>query len=73
MAFVYILFSKQLNKHYIGSCVNLEQRVEQHLSHSFSNAFTSKANDWTLIFNIKDLEYKQARHIETHIKKNEKC
>ena len=68
MASVYILHSKKLNKFYIGSCENLEQRLTQHLNHQFEKAFTNKADDWVLFYSAESLEYTQASHIEAHIK-----
>jgi putative endonuclease len=69
MASVYILYSKELNKYYIGSCLVLDERLVQHQNKTFSNSFTSKASDWTLFYSISDLNYTQARAIESHIKK----
>jgi len=68
MAYVYILYSKNLNKYYIGSCLNLQERLEEHSLKKFPNCFTSKDNSWNLFFGIPNLEYKQARNIESHIK-----
>jgi len=31
-------------------------------------SFTHNANDWKVSFSVSDLEYKQARKIESHIK-----
>ena len=69
MATVYILYAKSINKYYIGSCVNLEERLEEHRSKKYGDSFTTIANDWELFYSINDLEYKQARNIENHIKK----
>lgn len=69
MAFVYILFSEQKNRNYIGSCKDLEKRIKLHQDKSFSNSFTSNHSDWKLKFVISDLEYDQARKIEAHIKR----
>ena len=69
MAFVYILFSKKLNRFYIGSCKDLAFRIEQHFNKDFDGSFTSKTDDWEVYFYINELEYKQARMIEAHIKK----
>ena len=69
MACVYILYSVKLGKHYIGSCNNLEQRIKEHQDKFFEDAFTSRADDWELLFSICDLKYDQARKIEKHIKK----
>jgi len=69
MASVYILFSKQLNIFYIGSCKDLSYRIDQHLNKEFIRSFTAKADDWVLHISIDDLIYEQARLIELHIKK----
>jgi putative endonuclease len=68
MAFVYILYSKKLNKFYIGSCLDLDLRTNDHLKKK-QDGFTSNADDWELFLSISGLEYKPARKIETHIKK----
>ena len=69
MASVYILYSRKLDRHYTGSCKDLSYRIGQHFNKDFSNSFTSKADDWDLYFYIEELDYKQARLIEAHIKK----
>ena len=69
MAAVYILYSQSLNKYYIGSCVEVTERFDQHLSKIFPGAFTTKANDWVIYFSLINLSYTQARKIESHIKK----
>ncbi len=65
MASVYILYSEKLGKYYIG---NIQQRIEEHKNKKFPECFTSKENNWNLFFEVSDLEYKQARSIEKHIK-----
>jgi putative endonuclease len=69
MAFVYILFSRKLDRFYTGSCNDLDFRLDQHLKKDFTKSFTAKSNDWELFLFIDDLHYAQARLIETHIKK----
>jgi putative endonuclease len=69
MASVYILHSTNLNRFYIGSCLDLSERIGQHQNKVFRESFTSKADDWVLYLSINDLQYSQARKIETHIKK----
>ncbi|MFN5443387.1 MAG: GIY-YIG nuclease family protein [Crocinitomicaceae bacterium] len=68
MAVVYILFSAKLNKHYIGSCDNLSDRISKHKDKFYINSYTSKTEDWILCLTIENLEYEQARKIEAHIK-----
>ncbi|MDP3558116.1 MAG: GIY-YIG nuclease family protein [Bacteroidota bacterium] len=69
MASVYILYSKNLDRFYTGSCKDLSYRIDQHFNKEFSKSFTTKENDWELYFFEDNLEYKTARAIEAHIKK----
>ncbi|MBI4945403.1 MAG: GIY-YIG nuclease family protein [Bacteroidetes bacterium] len=69
MASVYILYSKRLNRFYTGSCHEIKLRIDQHLEKLYKNSFTAKTDDWELFFSIENIEYRQARHIEKHIKK----
>ncbi|PTX41924.1 putative endonuclease [Christiangramia gaetbulicola] len=45
---LYILFSKKLDRFYVGATGNLQKRLEKHLSSS--SGFTSKVRDWTIIY-----------------------
>ena len=69
MATVYILYSQSLDKYYTGSCANLEKRLFQHHNKVFPNSYTSHASDWIVFIAFNDLEYRQARNIEAHIKR----
>jgi putative endonuclease len=69
MAVVYILYSSSLSKFYTGSCYNINERFDQHLSKIFPAAFTASTEDWTMHLLIDGLEYLQARKIELHIKR----
>lgn len=69
MGYVYVLYSKKLERYYIGSCIDLQRRLEEHKHGIYKNSFTAKANDWELLFSIDSLAYQQARRIEAHIKK----
>ena len=53
MAVVYILFSAKLNKHYIGSCDNLSDRISKHKDKFYINSYTSKTEDWILCLTIE--------------------
>src|SRR5690606_41337523 len=68
MATVYILYSKSVNSYYTGSCVDLGGRMQQHIHKTYSDSYTKRASDWELYFYIENLEYRQAREIESHIK-----
>jgi putative endonuclease len=69
MAAVYILYSPCLSKFYTGSCRDVFERIDQHLSDFFAGAFTATAKDWIIYFHIDGLTYKQARSVEVHIKR----
>ncbi len=48
MAWVYFLYSKKINKYYIGACTDLDRRLYEHnLGHS---KFTSTGKPWELVF-----------------------
>ena len=69
MSVVYILYSKILKRYYTGSCLNLEQRFDDHKNKKYQNSYTSGVNDWEVFYYIENLQYNQARKIELHIKK----
>ena len=68
MASVYILFSKQLNKYYTGSCLDLKKRIEEHKTGYYINSYTAHATDWELFLSIDKLDESSARNIEKHVK-----
>ena len=65
---VYILYSKKLDKNYIGFTENLKQRLEFHLNNEEVRKFTYNADDWDLIFTLQCDSKKQGLCIESHIK-----
>ena len=48
MYFVYILYSEQFDKYYIGQTNSLEQRLERHNEFEFTNSYTAKYRPWIL-------------------------
>ena len=69
MASTYILYSKTIDKYYIGSCLEINERLELHSLWFYYKSYTSKAKDWVLFFEIDGLTQNQALQIEKHIKK----
>src|SRR5690625_1850552 len=69
MATVYILYSNSIDRFYIGSCKDLNKRLQQHANKDFGKAFTTRAEDWVLFYKQEKLDYKTTRAIEQHIKK----
>ncbi|HEX4877994.1 MAG TPA: GIY-YIG nuclease family protein [Chitinophagaceae bacterium] len=68
MAVVYILYSSSLDRYYIGSTLDLDIRLNQHLANDFPGSYTGKAKDWEVFLCFENLDYQQARKIEFHIK-----
>lgn len=66
MYFVYILYSDALDKYYIGSTSNIDERLKKHLSNH--KGYTSKAKDWELVYSeeydTKTLALKRERQIK---------
>jgi putative endonuclease len=46
--FVYILFSKSLNKYYIGSSSNIEDRLKKH--NQIHKGYTASGQPWILVY-----------------------
>jgi putative endonuclease len=67
MPYVYIIFSKKINKYYVGACTNLERRLYEHnIGHS---KFTSTGMPWELMHSEQYETLAEARKIELSIKK----
>ena len=69
MAYVYIIYSKKVDKYYTGSCLDLSERLMHHNNHIFDDSYTRISDDWELYFSFSGLAYQQARKIEQHIKR----
>ena len=50
MATVYIIYSKSIDKFYIGSCKDFSVRLDQHNNHVFNKSFTLRAIDEFLLY-----------------------
>ena len=66
--FVYIIFSKKINRFYIGETVDVEERLRQHNTAFFKGASTTKADDWELKIQISLTNRQEARKVERFIK-----
>jgi putative endonuclease len=65
----YILYSKILDRFYIGQTHDLNERILIHIEKQFEDSFTARANDWELFHTIPCKSRTQAIQIESHIKK----
>src|SRR6476469_5398918 len=48
MFYLYIIYSSKLNRYYVGHTSDIEVRLVQH--NSGISSYTSKANDWKLVY-----------------------
>jgi len=46
MYYTYIIYSKAINKYYIGSCQDIQQRLQDHLNSR--SKYTRVAKDWEI-------------------------
>jgi len=65
---VYILYSSQIDKFYIGQTVDLENRLIEHNKGIHDKSFTKRATDWELFVMIECTSRKQSLKIEKHLK-----
>ncbi|MBE0572266.1 MAG: GIY-YIG nuclease family protein [Ignavibacteriaceae bacterium] len=63
---VYVLFSKKLNKRYIGSTQDVDQRLNEH--NLGKSKFTSGGIPWELIYNESFSTNSEARKRESFLK-----
>ena len=64
--FVYILFSGQLNRYYVGQTNDLKSRIDRH-NHGYEK-YTSKGIPWELVFYERVESRSDAMKIEKKIK-----
>ena len=67
MYFVYIIYSKKLDRFYIGYSEDPLQRVLQH--NTGISTYTSKSSDWILVYTEEFLSRELAYKREMEIKK----
>ncbi len=66
---VYIIYSKKLDRFYIGTTSDYNLRIEQHNTGVYTDAFTIKGIPWEKFFLFENLNSEQAYQIEKHLKK----
>ena len=62
----YILYSKKLNRFYIGNTHNLENRLKEH--NSGESPYTSQGRPWTLLWFTSKDSFRQAEALEFKLK-----
>ena len=64
--YVYILYSRLLDRFYIGSCKDVKNRLAKHLSNH--EGFTSRAKDWEVVYKEVYVNRSEAIKRERQIK-----
>ncbi|MEK7644029.1 MAG: GIY-YIG nuclease family protein [Patescibacteria group bacterium] len=64
---VYYIFSKTLNKYYIGKTDNIERKINEH-NHG-TEIYTKRGIPWILIGTIDCLDNQEATKLEIKLKK----
>ena len=68
-ASVYILFSRKMDRYYIGlTTVPVKTRLEKHRTAHYGKSYTSQATDWEIVMTIACNSFSQARKMELYIK-----
>ncbi|MEQ6118875.1 GIY-YIG nuclease family protein [Reichenbachiella sp. MALMAid0571] len=64
--YFYIIYSKSLDRFYIGHTNNMESRLSKHNAHH--KGFTGKVNDWVIVYNEEYLSKSEAYARERQVK-----
>ena len=70
MPFTYILFSQKLNKYYIGSSLDKDERLKRH--NNGTENFTSTGIPWVMVYFEEYTNTIEAKRREFEIKKKKK-
>ncbi|WP_115124456.1 GIY-YIG nuclease family protein [Marinirhabdus gelatinilytica] len=65
--FTHILYSKKLNKYYVGYTQQLSKRLDNH--NWKHKGFTGRANDWVLVYKEQFAKKSEALSRERQIKR----
>ena len=66
MFYTYILYSKNIDKYYIGYSANLDERIYKH--NNKHKGFTNQTQDWEIVFSKSFLTKIEAQSFEKKIK-----
>jgi len=69
MHYLYVIFSENLNRYYIGETPDIRIRLDQHNKHYFKRGFTKAANDWKFSLTYQCENRTQALFLEKFIKR----
>ncbi|MEM0543710.1 GIY-YIG nuclease family protein [Flavobacterium sp. j3] len=66
---LYILYSKTVDKYYVGESHNVEERILKHNEHAYKGSFSKIANDWELCLKLALDTSSDAIYLEKFIKR----
>ena len=67
--YIYIIYSKKLNRFYVGTTDNVAKRIQEHNEGLYSSSFTVKGIPWILKLSFECKSSKKAYELERFIKK----
>jgi putative endonuclease len=69
MHYLYILYSKSIDRYYVGESPDIIRRLGQHNSHYFKGSFTKAAEDWEVVLFMECNNKIDAIYLEKFIKR----
>ena len=69
MHFLYIIYSKSVDKYYSGETDNVEIRLKKHIENTYDGSFTKIASDWELKLAFECKVRSEALFLESFIKR----
>jgi len=68
--YIYILYSKSIDRYYVGHSNDVARRFEEHINPSRKTKYTAKSSDWMLVLQIPAGKTRsEAVLLERYIKK----
>jgi len=70
MYYVYILYSKEIDRYYIGHSNDVQRRLQEHNHPRLRRKYSSQTSDWILVFQVSAGETRSdALKLERFIKR----
>jgi putative endonuclease len=69
MHYLYVIYSPQVNKFYVGETDNIALRLLKHNNHSYGGSFTKIAEDWEVVLSFECSSKSQSLLLEKFIKR----
>ncbi len=69
MHYLYIIYSKKLDKFYVGETPDVKTRLKLHNAHHFTKSFTKSATDWETKLSFECRDKQNAFFLEKFIKR----